>query len=198
MRVEADFRRSLSALCRNRKTVLGLVGERSTTTGTVQFPRSGAQGRHRGCFGRFPGGLPTRGAGRARILSHTADHLCYSPDPPAYYGMIEFEGGGRMLRGVRRCATGIDRGRRPCAHDVSHQGHRHSTRVFQVYVEGDARDCKPRALDKPQRRRRIMPRGIRDKVAIIGMGCTRFGERWDVDTEQLIVCPAARILFQTT
>ena len=32
-----------------------------------------------------------------------------------------------------------------------------------------------------------MPRGIRDKVAIIGMGCTRFGERWDADTEQLIV-----------
>jgi acetyl-CoA C-acetyltransferase len=32
-----------------------------------------------------------------------------------------------------------------------------------------------------------MPRGIRDKVAIIGMGCTRFGERWEVDTEQLIV-----------
>ena len=32
-----------------------------------------------------------------------------------------------------------------------------------------------------------MPRGIRDKVAIIGMGCSRFGERWDADTEQLIV-----------
>ncbi len=32
-----------------------------------------------------------------------------------------------------------------------------------------------------------MPRGIRDKVAIIGMGCTRFGERWEADTEQLIV-----------
>jgi len=27
--------------------------------------------------------------------------------------------------------------------------------------------------------------GIRDKVAIIGMGCTRFGERWDCDSDQL-------------
>jgi len=29
--------------------------------------------------------------------------------------------------------------------------------------------------------------GIRDKVAIIGMGCTRFGERWDVGPEDLML-----------
>lgn len=32
-----------------------------------------------------------------------------------------------------------------------------------------------------------MAAGIRDKVAIIGMGCTRFGERWDVGAEELMV-----------
>ncbi|MDQ1239170.1 MAG: acetyl-CoA C-acetyltransferase [Thermodesulfobacteriota bacterium] len=32
-----------------------------------------------------------------------------------------------------------------------------------------------------------MAKGIRDKVAIIGMGCTRFGERWDVGAEELMV-----------
>ncbi len=32
-----------------------------------------------------------------------------------------------------------------------------------------------------------MTTGIRDKVAIIGMGCTRFGERWDVGAEELMV-----------
>jgi len=32
-----------------------------------------------------------------------------------------------------------------------------------------------------------MADGIRDKVAIIGMGCTRFGERWDVGAEELMV-----------
>jgi len=32
-----------------------------------------------------------------------------------------------------------------------------------------------------------MARGIRDKVAIIGMGCTRFGERWDVGGDGLMV-----------
>jgi len=32
-----------------------------------------------------------------------------------------------------------------------------------------------------------MATGIRDKVAIIGMGCTQFGERWDVGAEELMV-----------
>lgn len=32
-----------------------------------------------------------------------------------------------------------------------------------------------------------MATGIRDRVAIIGMGCTRFGERWDVGAEELMV-----------
>ena len=32
-----------------------------------------------------------------------------------------------------------------------------------------------------------MATGIRDKVAIIGMGCTKFGERWDANGEDLIV-----------
>ena len=32
-----------------------------------------------------------------------------------------------------------------------------------------------------------MATGIRDKVAILGMGCSRFGERWDANAEDLIV-----------
>jgi len=32
-----------------------------------------------------------------------------------------------------------------------------------------------------------MATGIRDKVAIIGMGCTKFGERWDVGAAELMV-----------
>ena len=30
-------------------------------------------------------------------------------------------------------------------------------------------------------------RGIRDTVAIVGMGCTRFGERWDKSTDDLLI-----------
>ena len=32
-----------------------------------------------------------------------------------------------------------------------------------------------------------MATGIKDKVAILGMGCSRFGERWDVGPEELMV-----------
>ena len=32
-----------------------------------------------------------------------------------------------------------------------------------------------------------MATGIKDKVAIIGMGCTKFGERWDASGEDLII-----------
>ncbi len=32
-----------------------------------------------------------------------------------------------------------------------------------------------------------MATGIRDRVAILGMGCARFGERWDAGAEQLMV-----------
>ncbi len=32
-----------------------------------------------------------------------------------------------------------------------------------------------------------MATGIKDKVVILGMGCTRFGERWDVGAEELMV-----------
>lgn len=32
-----------------------------------------------------------------------------------------------------------------------------------------------------------MANGIKDRVAILGMGCTRFGERWDADADALMV-----------
>ena len=33
----------------------------------------------------------------SRVNSFTADRLTYSPDPPAYYGMVQFEEGGRLM-----------------------------------------------------------------------------------------------------
>jgi acetyl-CoA C-acetyltransferase len=39
-----------------------------------------------------------------------------------------------------------------------------------------------------------MATGIKDKVAIIGMGCTRFGERWDVGPEELMAEALAECL----
>jgi uncharacterized OB-fold protein len=31
------------------------------------------------------------------VVSYTADLLTYCPDPPAWYGMVQFDEGGRIL-----------------------------------------------------------------------------------------------------
>jgi uncharacterized OB-fold protein/antitoxin (DNA-binding transcriptional repressor) of toxin-antitoxin stability system len=96
IRAEQDQKQPGTSLWRNRKAVLGLVGGRCTETGTVQVPRSeigvGLNGGSRHAQEDHP--LADR---PARIVTFTADHLTYSPAPPAYYGMIDFDGGGRMV-----------------------------------------------------------------------------------------------------
>jgi len=95
-RAEFDQKQPLTALYRSRKTVLGLVGGRCTKTGTVQFPRSEIS---------VSGNAPEVGTQEdyplaeipARVVTFTADSLTYSPDPPTYYGLVDFEGGGRMI-----------------------------------------------------------------------------------------------------
>jgi hydroxymethylglutaryl-CoA synthase len=95
MRAEFDQKTPLTALYRSRKTVLALVGGKCTKTGIVQFPKSDVtvaqNDRAIGTLEDYP--LAER---RAHILTHTADSLTYSPDPPCYYGAIEFDEGGRM------------------------------------------------------------------------------------------------------
>lgn len=96
MRAEHDEKQPGSTLYRHRKGVLGLVGGRCTKTGMVQFPKSEISvhpnDRAEGTQTDYP--LAER---TARIVTYTADRLAYSPDPPGYYGMIDFEGGGRMM-----------------------------------------------------------------------------------------------------
>ena len=95
MRAEFDQKQPLTALWRQRRTVLGLVGGKCPRTGAVQFPKSdiGVEGTpaDAGTMEDYP--LAER---TARIVTFTADALTYTPDPPSYYGLIDFEGGGRM------------------------------------------------------------------------------------------------------
>lgn len=95
MRAEQDNKIALTALWRNRKTVLGLVGGRCTKTGVVQFPKSdisvGGNSKDVGTQEDYP-----LAETPAKITTWTADSLTYSPNPPNCYGNIDFEGGGRM------------------------------------------------------------------------------------------------------
>lgn len=96
MRAELDQKQPGSTLYRHRKAVLGLVGGRCTRTGTVQFPRSdigvNPNDRATGTQEDYP-----LAEIRARIVTHTADSLSYSADPPTYYGTVDFDGGGRLV-----------------------------------------------------------------------------------------------------
>jgi hydroxymethylglutaryl-CoA synthase len=95
MRAEHDEKQPGTTLYRNRKAVLGLVGGRCTKTGTVQFPKSeisvNPNERAVGTQEDYPlADLP------ARVVTYTSDRLTYSPNPPAHYGAVDFEGGGRI------------------------------------------------------------------------------------------------------
>ena len=96
MRAELDEKQPGTTLARDRKSVLGLIGGKCPTSGAVQFPKTplsfNPQSRESGALEDYP--FAER---KAKILSFTADMLAYSPDPPVYYGTIDFEGGGRMV-----------------------------------------------------------------------------------------------------
>src|SRR5207247_6566239 len=66
---------------------------------------------------------------------------------------------------------------------VPRQGTRCATRFRALFLESGA----GRRTSAIHSGGLIMASGIRDKVAILGMGCSRFGERWDADAEDLIV-----------
>lgn len=96
MRAEHDSKTALTALWRNRKAVMALVGGRCTRTGTIQFPKTEVSVNPNDHAIRTQEDYPLADV-PARILTYTADALTFSPDPPSCYGNIEFEGGGRMM-----------------------------------------------------------------------------------------------------
>ncbi len=96
MRAETDKGTPLTVLYRNRATVEGLIGGRCRSCGTSQFPRA------RYCVNPECNALDSQDEQpfadlSGKVMSYTADVLTYCPDPPAYYGMIQFDQGGRMM-----------------------------------------------------------------------------------------------------
>jgi len=96
MRAEVDYQSAMTQIYRRRDMLLGLVGGKCPDCDTPQFPRS------RVCVnphcGSFATQTPYAFADKpATVVSWSADHLTYTPDPPARYGMIQFDGGGRVF-----------------------------------------------------------------------------------------------------
>ncbi len=102
IRAEAPDQTALTTLWRNRKMILGLVGGKCTQCGTPQFPKAEI------CVnpecGAFHSQEEYEFANRAAsIKSFTGDMLAVSQDPPAIYGMVQFEGGGRLMADFTDC-----------------------------------------------------------------------------------------------
>jgi 3-hydroxy-3-methylglutaryl CoA synthase len=95
MRAEFDQKQPGTTLWRHRKAVLGLVGGRCSKTGTVQFPKTDISVNANDHAAHTQEDYPLAER-RARIVTFTADSLTYSPNPPNYYGLIDFDGGGRL------------------------------------------------------------------------------------------------------
>lgn len=106
MRAELDNQTALTQLYRRRQMLLGLVGGRCRICGTRQFPKTNVCvnpncGAFRSQDDEFFAEAP------CRVLTWSADHLTYTMDPPAHYGMVQFEEGGRFLANF----TDVDAGK---------------------------------------------------------------------------------------
>lgn len=102
IRAEGTYQTSLTTLWRSRKMILGLVGGRCTACGTPQFPKADI------CVNPECGASHTQEeyefADRPAVIkSFTGDMLAVSPNPPAIYGMVQFEDGGRLMADFTDC-----------------------------------------------------------------------------------------------
>ena len=102
IRAEAPTQTAMTVLWRKRDMILGLVGGKCSKCGTPQFPRMDI------CVNPDCLGVKTQEPYEfadvpAVVKSFTGDLLSVSVDPPAIYGMVQFEGGGRFMADFTDC-----------------------------------------------------------------------------------------------
>ncbi|MEC9347501.1 MAG: OB-fold domain-containing protein [Pseudomonadota bacterium] len=129
IRAETDAQTALTTLYRKRDMVLAFKGGRCTKCGTVQYPKSHI------CVNPNCGSWHTQEDYRfadvpCTVQSWTADGLTYSPDPPTHFGMVTFEGGGRLMADL----TDVDKGSVEVGMPLR--------MVFRVKVEDERRGFK--------------------------------------------------------
>ncbi len=95
VRSEFEQKAQATVIERHGRDTMGFVGGRDTT-GNVQFPKTRMPVRP-GAAGPEPmvdvrlADLP------AVLMSVTADRLNYTPDPPFWFGLVQFDNGARLL-----------------------------------------------------------------------------------------------------
>ena len=99
MRAEVDKVTALTVLYRNRDMIHGLFGGKCRDCGTVQYPKQHycVNPDCNKLNSQDPYGFAEM---QGKLMSYTADNLTYSPDPPTYFGMVQFDEGGRMFMDI--------------------------------------------------------------------------------------------------
>jgi NAD(P)-dependent dehydrogenase (short-subunit alcohol dehydrogenase family)/uncharacterized OB-fold protein/putative sterol carrier protein len=102
IRAEAPTQTAMTVLWRKRQMILGLTGGRCSACGTPQFPKMDI------CVNPDCRQIRTQedyafADKPAFIKTFTGDLLTVSVDPPAVYGMIQFEEGGRFMADFTDC-----------------------------------------------------------------------------------------------
>jgi 3-hydroxy-3-methylglutaryl CoA synthase/NAD(P)-dependent dehydrogenase (short-subunit alcohol dehydrogenase family)/putative sterol carrier protein len=102
IRAEAPTQTATSVLWRKNKMILGLVGGKCRQCGSPQFPKSDI------CVNPECGAFHSQDDYEfadvpAKVKTFTGDMLAVSVDPPSIYGMVQFEGGGRITTDFTDC-----------------------------------------------------------------------------------------------
>ena len=102
IRAEAPTQTATTVLWRKNKMILALVGGRCRECGTPQFPKSDV------CVNPACGAFYSQDDYEfadvpAKVKTFTGDMLAVSVDPPAIYGIVQFEGGGRLIADFTDC-----------------------------------------------------------------------------------------------
>ncbi len=102
LRAEEDEWTRWSAVWRKRREVLGLWASKCRNCGTVQYPQQricvNPECGVTDSMDEYPLSDKT-----GRVASFTGDFLAASVNPPAVYGHIEFDGGGKYLMDLTDC-----------------------------------------------------------------------------------------------
>lgn len=102
IRGEAPTQTAVTTLWRKRKMILGLVGGKCQKCGTAQFPKMDICVNPE-CAAMYSQDDYEFASVPASVKTFTGDMLAVSVDPPAIYGMVQFEGGGRFMADFTDC-----------------------------------------------------------------------------------------------
>ena len=98
-RAEVDKQSFLTAMYRNKAFTTGFQGGKCSACGTIQMPK------HRYCVNPACGASDAQVAhpmadATGHVATWTADQLTFDFNPPAYFGMVVFVGGGRLMMDI--------------------------------------------------------------------------------------------------